>query len=424
MNPDLKFPEGFLWGAATSSHQVEGNNKNNDWWRWEVEGRTKEPSGEACDQYNQFRKDFALAKELGHNAHRFSLEWSRIEPEEGKFSEDALGHYKEMITVLRGLGLEPVVTINHFTLPLWFSEKGGWLSKGSEQAFAGFVEKVIKELGKEVTYWITFNEPLVYAYHSYIEGSWPPGEHSLGKAAKVFIRLLKAHSIAYKLIHRIYDERKWPAPKIGIAKYLHILTPCRRASILDVISTRLRHYYFNTLFITSLLNGWCRAPGFPVTRLPAEKTLDFIGLDYYTRDFIHFAGFSPLKIFGDVCTLVHHESTGKRNFLKWEIYPEGIYNALKICSAYNLPILITENGTCTDNDNDRVDFIKEHVRELGRAIEDGIPVFGYLYWSLIDNFEWIHGYGPKFGLIEINRATQKRAVRPSAQVFSKLIKGA
>jgi len=209
---------------------------------------------------------------------------------------------------------------------------------------------------------------------------------------------------------------------VSIAKHVLIFAPCRSTSIMDRLSTELRYYYFNKLFIRSLLCGWCIAPGVPLTRLPVKRSLDFLGINYYTRDFVHFAGIGPTKIFGNVCTLIHHQETGKRNFLRWEIYPRGIYSVLMEHSAYNLPILITENGICTNDDNDRVDFIKRHLEEVSHAIENGAPIFGYLHWSLIDNFEWAHGYAPKFGLVKVDYTTQRRSVKPSAHKYGEMIK--
>ncbi|MEA3305820.1 MAG: family 1 glycosylhydrolase, partial [Candidatus Omnitrophota bacterium] len=248
------------------------------------------------------------------------------------------------------------------------------------------------------------------------------GRHSFKKATNAFVNLLKAHCLAYNAIHRIYKEEKWPSPQVSLSK-LHILfTPCRKTSILDAFSAWIRGYYFNKLFTRSLITGWCAAPGFPLTRLPAKKSLDFISVNYYSRDFVHYGGISLQKIFGNICTLIHHKNAGKRNFLKWEIYPKGIYRVLMEYSAYNLPIMITENGICTNDDNDRIDFIKGHLREVARAIKDGLPVFGYLHWSLIDNFEWAHGYAPRFGLIEMDYAAQRRTVRPSARIYAEIIK--
>ncbi len=422
MGDKLKFPDGFLWGAATSSYQVEGDNKNSDWWNWESEGKVREASGKACNQYELFRSDFKLAKSLNHNAHRFSLEWSRIEPEEGKFNRDALTHYKQVIKNLRSLGIEPIVTINHFTLPVWFCEKGGWIGKRSERTFAAFAKKAAEELGEDVTYWLTVNEPVGNIDSGYIHGTWPPGRKSLKEAGRALIAILKAHCLAYKAIHKVYKERGWHAPKVSMAKFTLYHTPCRSNSKLDILSASIRHYYVNKLFVDSLISGWCVMPGIPLTRLPLKNSLDFIGLNYYTRDYIHFMGFSPYKIFGEVCSLPHHEKSGKRNFLKWEVYPEGFYKMLMEFAKYKLPILITENGVCTNDDNERIDFIEAHLKAVARAMKDGAPIFGYLYWSLLDNFEWTHGYDPRFGLIEVDYATQRRTVRPSARIYAEIIK--
>jgi len=416
------FPHHFLWGSATSSHQVEGRNENNDWWLWELEGKTAEPSGDACKQYELFKSDFKLAKSLNHNAHRFSLEWSRIEPQEGIFDQEALNHYGEVISTLKSLGIEPIVTINHFTLPMWFAKKGGWIGKGSERAFAAFAKKVAEEYGRDVTYWLTVNEPAGNINAAYIEGTWPPGKRSFKEAARAFIKVLQAHCLAYKTIHEVYRINGWPSPKVSMAKFTVVYTPCDINSKLDRFSARLRHFYVNRLFVESLIKGRCAAPGMPLTRLPLKRSLDFIGLNYYTRDYIHFGGFSPAKIFGRVCSLIHHEGSGKRNFLKWEVYPKGLYEIIMEFTRYNLPILITENGICANDDNERIDFLKAHLKEVGRAIRDGARVFGYLYWSLIDNFEWTHGFAPRFGLMEVDYATQRRIVKPSARIYADIIK--
>lgn len=423
MKDKLKFPDGFLWGAATSSHQVEGGNENNDWWKWEKEGKVKEQSGRASNQYELFKSDFKLAHSLKHNAHRFSLEWSRIEPEEGNFRKNAIAHYREAIKNLRSLRIEPIVTINHFTLPAWFYEKGGWTGKGSARAFAAFARKVAEELGEHVTYWLTLNEPTGNIHGAYITGTWPPGKKSNKEAAKAFVGVLKAHCLAYKAIHKVYKEKGWRAPMVSVAKFSLSYSPCRPNSIWDRLATRIRNYYVNRLLIESLIKGYCVAPGIPPTLLPVKRSLDFIGLNYYTRDYVHFAGLTSLNVFGGyICSTLHHENSGKRNFLKWEIYPEGFYRMLMEVARYGLPILVTENGICTNDDNDRIDFIEQHLKEAGRAIKDGAPVFGYLYWSLLDNFEWTHGYGPRFGLIEVDYATQRRTVRPSARIYADIIK--
>ncbi|MBL7072104.1 MAG: glycoside hydrolase family 1 protein [Candidatus Omnitrophica bacterium] len=422
MKTKISFPDNFLWGSATSSHQVEGDNRNNDWWSWETEGRVKEPSGKACNQYELFKNDFKLARSLNHNAHRFSLEWSRIEPEEGKFDLQAIEHYREMLKNLRSLGITPIVTINHFTLPMWFYKKGGWIGKRGGQEFASYAAKVAEKLGEHITYWLTVNEPVSNIYSAYITGSWPPGDKSMKQAGKVFVAILKAHCLAYKAIHRVYKKKGWVKPKVSFAKFTLVYAPCRPKSINDKLASLLRHYYVNKLFIASLMKGRCLAPGMPPTILPARRSLDFIGLNYYTRDYVHLDKLLDLNTFGYVCSVLHHKDSAKRNFLGWEIYPKGLYDMLMDFSKYKLPILITENGICTSNDNDRIDFLKDHLKEVAQAIKDGADIFGYLHWSLIDNFEWAHGYGPRFGLVDVDYASQRRTVKPSARILADIIK--
>jgi len=422
MKNKVRFPEGFLWGSATSSHQVEGDNENNDWWKWESEGRFKEASGKACNQYELFKNDFKLAKSLHHNAHRFSLEWSRIEPEEGRFDRDAIIHYRDMVKNLCSLGITPIVTLNHFTLPLWFCERGGWIGKGSGKRFAAYARKMAEEIGEDVTYWLTVNEPAANLNGGYITGEWPPGRKSMKEAALAFVSILKAHCLAYKAIHKVYRKKGRPSPKVSLAKFTLTYSPCRPRSLSDAMAAKMRHYYVNKLLIESLLKGRCMAPGIPWTILPARRALDFIGMNYYTRDYVHSDRLLSSDFFGYICSTLHHKDSGKRNFLQWEIYPQGMYDMLMDFARYKMPILITENGICTNDDNDRIDFIKDHLGILARAIKDGAPVFGYLHWSLIDNFEWTHGFGPKFGLAEVDYVTQRRTVRPSARIFADIIK--
>lgn len=388
-----------------------------------MDARVREPSGKACDQWNLYKSDFKLAKSLNHNAHRFSLEWSRIEPEEGKFDADAITHYRDIIRSLRNLSIEPIVTLNHFTIPIWFAEKGGWLGERSERAFADFAKKAARELGEDVFYWLTINEPAGHINSSYVTGEWPPGERSFKKANRAFIAMLKAHCLAYRALHDTYKEKRRPSPKVGLANFTVVYTPCRPAYLPDIISAKLRSYYVNNLFLDSLMRGRCIAPGMPGAYLPLKRSLDFIGLNYYARDYVHFAGVLPPALFGNICSLIHHKDSGKRNLLNWEIYPKGIYELLlAFKNRYHLPILITENGICAADDNDRIDFIKAHLREAALAIKDGADVIGYLHWSLLDNFEWAHGFEPRFGLIEVDYKTKQRIVRPSARVYADIIK--
>ena len=403
-----------------SAHQVEGRNIHSDWWAWEQAGNVNDRSGLACDHYRRFLEDFDLAKQLYHNAHRLSIEWSRIEPEPGRWDEEALAHYQEVIVALRERHLEPIVTLFHFTSPRWFSDQGGWRHPQAIERFERYVERVVEAIGPSVRYWITFNEPAIYVYQGYVAGTWPPGQHSWPMAFRVLERLLHAHTMAYHRIHARLDSHG-SRPLVGFAKHMVVSTPCNPRSHKDRLATWVRQSYFNGAIAESFGRGHL----LPRLRLVAKRAghrryLDFIGLNYYTRDFVHFTGWSWGKVFGEVCSLAHHRDAGVRNSLGWEMYPEGIYECLKQLSRSRLPILVTESGICTNDDSQRTPFIQQHLREVARAMEEDVPVLGYLYWSLLDNYEWHEGFAPRFGLVEVDYATQARCIRPSARRFAEI----
>lgn len=413
----FQFPERFLWGAATSAHQVEGGNTNNDWWTWEQTGHVREPSGDADDHYHRFREDFELARSLNHNAHRFSLEWSRIEPEEGRFSDEAIQHYREVIEALRARGIEPIVTIHHYTIPMWLAAKGGWENPKIEDYFLRYVERVARDYGDLVRWWITLNEPVVQVFKGWLLGQWPPGRvGDYPRALMVIRHMLRAHVKAYHAIHDVRADTM-----VSVAKHCLALTPNNPRNPFDWLSTRGRGYLFNQLFLDSLHNGRLALPGKFFERLPFGRTLDFIGINYYTRDFVKNTGFNLPGIVGTSGSIENERMVGKRNDLGWEIYPEGLGRFLYTFRRYKLPLLITENGIPTTDEDDRWSFIFLHLWQVMRAMSAGIPVLGYLYWSLLDNYEWADGYAPKFGLIAVNRANQERVVRPSAKWLADII---
>lgn len=421
---EFAFPGNFLWGAATSSHQVEGNNTNNDWWEWEQTRLPQARSGPACDQWNRFEDDFKLAQTLGHTAHRFSIEWSRIEPQEGQWDTTALDHYAQVIRSLRAKGIEPIVTHHHFTLPLWLAHQGGWESPKTPELFARYVAKVTEALGSDVHYWMTLNEPVVYTYKGYMSGEWPPGLLIPEKAFKVFEHLLLGHVLAYEKIKDVYARSGWKEPMVGIAQSVLIFRACSDYSLRDRVAARFRHWMFNHLFVQGLVRGKIYCIGLFNIHLPRAKTLDFIGLNYYTRDFVRHHGYGFPGILGQVCTATIEQDrhTGKDNFLSWEIYPKGMHTFLKDFSRYKLPLLVSENGIGTDDDAERSEFIVEHLKAVALAMTEGAPVIGYLYWSLLDNYEWAEGFVPRFGLIAVDYTTQERTVRGSAKKFAEIIR--
>jgi beta-glucosidase len=397
----LNFPKNFLWGAATSAYQVEGGNDRSDWWPWE-EAAGKERSGGACRHYERFAEDFDLAQALGHNAHRVSIEWARVEPAEGEFSAPEIQHYVDVISALRRRRIEPVVTLHHFTNPLWFSQSGGWEDKRAVKRFVRYVETVTRALAPYVHYWITINEPTILISHAYLFGAWPPQARSILRARPVRQHLSDGHIAAYRKIHDIYRAANLAAPEVSISHHMPAIVACT-PTLLNNWAVRLREHWYSFEFLD---------------RLVRHRTLDFIGLNYYSRQLVEVSRWGVGDLLGQVCSHGHHPL--KKNSLGWDIYPEGLYQVLRQLKRYDLPVMITENGICTSDDDQRWAFIADHLRSIHRALEAGVPVTGYLYWSLLDNFEWDKGFGPRFGLIHVDYGTFQRTVRDSARKFAQV----
>ena len=399
----MKFPQNFLWGAATSSYQVEGNNANADWWSWEKKAG-KEQSAQACRHYEMYEQDFDLAKGLGHNAHRLSIEWSRIEPKEGEFSREEIKHYIDVVRALRARNIEPMVTLHHFTNPVWFSASGGWTNRRSVERFLRYCDVVTRALASHVHFWITINEPTIYFSHAYMFGVWPPQERSYLKAKVVHDHMIAAHIKAYALINKIYKEQDLPKPSISISQHISAMISCGD-SFRNRFAARLRDQWHNFEILD---------------KLARHGTLDFIGVNYYSRHLVNASSWWVGNLLME--TGQSHNEPVKKNSLGWDIYPEGLYQVLLKLKRYGLPVMITENGICTSDDNLRWEFLCAHLKSVHRAMQEGVNVTGYLYWSLMDNFEWDKGFGPRFGLIDIDYKTYRRTVRESAIKFGQVCK--
>ncbi|MBI3996833.1 MAG: family 1 glycosylhydrolase [Candidatus Omnitrophica bacterium] len=416
---EFSFPKNFLWGAATSAHQVEGNNVHSDWWAWEQAGRVQERSGLACDHYRRYKEDFDLAVSLGHNAHRFSIEWARIEPAEGAWNDEALTHYVDVVRALRERHLEPIVTLHHFTTPQWLVEQGGWLNPKIVHCFARYVERVAAALGDSVRYWITINEPLVYIRMHFIDGLGPPGLKNLKDALQVTRHLIYAHAAGYYALHGAPSMRHAP-PRVSIAQHLPEFWPCRRWWPMDHWITSLTDQIFNHAFVDALRDGRWTVPGVATWELPeARQTLDFLGVNFYGRQFIRWKPM-PQGWPGSSCDLAHHypREVKERTSLGWDVHPPSFTHALSRWGHLGLPILVTENGTYMTDDARRWSYIRRHIQAMAQAIRRGAPVIGYCCWSLLDNFEWAQGYGPRFGIVNVDYATQRRTVRESGHRYA------
>lgn len=434
-----KFPRGFCFGAATAAHQVEGNTRN-DWTLWEkknaarlaaeaalrpipptqgrpeeFEGRhapasdtstagrqgkwpdyllTKPPtpleetnylSGTATDHYHRYEEDFDMAEALGHNAHRFSLEWSRIEPKEEVWDEGEIAHYQNVIRALRTRGLEPFVTLWHFTLPLWLTEKGGVCAPHFPEYFARYARRAAEILQKEgVRFVITINEPKIYALNSYWRSIWPPQERSTFSFFRARAAMIRAHRAAYDAV-----KKTAKGIQVGIACNLSYFES--GGGIVNDIAASLANWFWNNSILRRV-----------------QGSLDFIGLNYYFHNRIRY-GFNKNE------NMITSD-------LGWELYPPGIAHVLRDLQRYDLPIYVTENGLADARDLHREWFIEETLQAILDVIRDGVDVRGYFHWSLLDNFEWDKGFWPRFGLIDVEHPTLRRTIRGSAHAYASLIR--
>jgi len=413
-NPKInhQFPKRFLWGVSTAAHQVEGGN-HNQWTIWELENakakaaqaqyhiddyeswnrikdQAKDPNNYVSsglgDHYNRYEEDFDLLTDMHMNAYRFSIEWSRVEPEEGAWSAEVITHYKNYVAALHKRGIEPVVTLFHFTLPVWFTNKGGFEKRSNVKYFTRFATKMISELGMNVRLIITINEPEVYATESYYHKNWPPAERSYYKWWRVVNNMAYAHRQAAKSIHKL--SRRY---KVSIAKNSNFIYPGDNAW-LSRVTAALMQYFQDDYFIKKVVR-YC----------------DFLGVNYYFSN----------RVYGSRI----HNPDQKLSDLNWDLHPADIQYVLeRLHSKYKLPIIITENGLADAQDNYRKWWIVETVNAMQKSIASGVQLQGYLHWSLMDNFEWAYGKWPRFGLAAVDYSSGKRTLRPSARFLGRVIK--
>lgn len=397
-NDNLPFPKGFLWGVSTSAHQIEGGNTN-DWSVWEssrerlsdLKARGKNIneyiSGLAANSWNLYEQDFDLIQNLGCGAYRLGVEWSRLEPAEGKFNLEARDHYIRMLKSLKARNIKVVLTLWHWTNPVWLEEKGGWRNRDVVRYFSRFTEFCTKEFGEYVDFWVVLNEPLMIVGHGYLDGKFPPNHKGdIINSLRLVRNYLAVQKSAYRTIHK-----HLPDAQVGLAMttgYFDQLHPGNLLEKLMVITAD----YFRNFWMLNRLQGY----------------FDYIGVNYYHHDRLTWR--PPFK---------KNENLKTTDF-GWEIFPEGIYHVLKSYAKYQKPLYITENGIADQKDLQRADFIKDHLSYILQAINEGADVRGYFHWSLLDNFEWADGYAMKFGLYQVDRTTFERIARPSATVYGEI----
>lgn len=427
----------FDWGVATSSHQIEGHNFHNDWWAWEHTGACEGgvTSGAATDHLRLFRQDLKLAKDLGLNSYRFSIEWSRIEPQPDQWSLDGFKFYENLLDECEALGLKPNVTLHHFTSPQWLAERGGFANSVSVEFFSRYVQKVLDQFGPRVPVWTTFNEPMVMTLGGYLGKFMPPAEYAPLKIPAVIRHLLQCHVRGYDLIH------SQTLPRTGPWKD-HPLLVGLAHNILDFKPRRKWHPMDRALvwFLKRLYNdSWPRAvtgqsqnfslPGLipniaQVKEAKDRKTIDFLGINYYTKAYLRF-GISDetwrqtgQKI---PVTLTFAKPDEQVSDLGWAVYPKGFERILRWACGFGVPVSVTENGIADESDRLRPKYLKDHLLIVAKLKEEGLPLTGYYYWSLLDNFEWIKGFKPRFGLYRVNYETFDREMTSSADLLKRII---
>jgi len=407
----IHFPRGFLWGTATAAHQVEGSNTNNNWWKWEQEGHTHDPSNLACDWWGgRWREDFDRAADMGQNAHRLSVEWSRIQPTPDRWDEEALERYRSMLRGLRERGMTAMVTLHHFTDPLWLAEVGGWETEQVVPLFEKYVRKTVEALKEYTSLWCTINEPNIYALEGYAEGIFPPGKSDLKLALRVEANLVRGHAAAYRAIHSIQTEAR-----VGYAAHYRPMVPRFAWFPLDVLERYLHSTTINLAFPSAIGGGVMRTP-LGNTKIPEAKgTQDYLGLNYYSQDTVAFDLRKPQELFGH--RYYPPGSDLAESGMNVNV-PEGFYRALQWANQFKVPILVTENGIEDAKDTIRPRYLAGHIHQMWHAVNFNWPVKGYFFWTLVDNFEWERGWTQRFGLWELDVESQARRKRPSADLYA------
>jgi beta-glucosidase len=411
-----KFPQGFLWGVSTAAHQVEGGNENNQWSTWEAAGRIRsgEQSGLACNWWKNAECDFDLARDMGLNALRLSIEWSRMEPQPGQWNHEALQRYRQMLQGLQQRGIRPIVCLHHFTHPRWFEQQGAFLDPNAVETFERFARRVVAELGDLCCHWVTFNEPNVFAALGYVLGEFPPGRTGeIATSLRVVNAMAKCHAGAYWAIHELQPEAQ-----VGWAHNYVVFDPAKRSFPPDRWIAKLLSWLFNESFLAVIETGRPPIP-FNLANGNLENvkgTCDFVGLNVYSR--FHVSLKHRAQLFGKVF-VPEHVPQGDSGVEKpyGEAYPGAIKAAVQRTASLGKPIYILENGVPDASDRIRPWLIVNAVHELYRLIEQGNDIRGYFHWTLTDNFEWSEGWKLRFGLVALDPSTQERKLRNSGRLY-------
>ncbi|MHB1024920.1 MAG: glycoside hydrolase family 1 protein [Desulfobacteria bacterium] len=408
----------FLWGVATSAFQMEGASRC-DWTHWKVrdeDDRRARLNG--VGHLSRTDEDLALLPMLGVNAYRFSVEWSRVAPRRGEWDREAMDRYVRIAGTLRQTGIEPVVTLHHFTNPSWLAKGTSWEDPSTAEEFLRFAERAVRALRGHARVFVTFNEPNVFILGGHLGGMMPPGRKNVKGSFAAFANVFRAHAALYDMIHVSVRERA----SVGVAHNMVAFHPASVDSEMDAWAVNAAHALYNMGLIETFRTGTLsvRLPSLfeEETAVGVRGKLDFLGVNYYFRVFLRLPSLSmegPEYFW---------EDRSKRGLTEtgWEVYPKGFEDVLRAAALAGVPLVVTENGTAETDDRRKIAFMKDHLRVVLRLVREGIDLRGYFWWSLMDNYEWLEGLRPRFGLYRVDFDTLERTPTAASAWFARWVK--
>lgn len=406
---EFTIPEGMLMGVATAATQIEGGNVDSNWNDWYQRGFIKDGTNPASDNdhWEKWQEDTAIMADMGLQIYRFGIEWARIMPNEGELNEEAIERYRQELLLLKEKGIRPLLTIHHFTNPMWFERKGAFVKRENLRYYLELVELTVDRFGDLCSDYITINEPNVYATNSYFFGMWPPGNKDIMKTIAVMENLAYCHIKAYQIIHKKRKSMGYTDTMVGCANHLRVFAPKNPNNLWHCICAKLNAFLFQNALTKAMTLGKFPFPLRNHGEFPKGEYTDFIGLNYYSR--------STVSGIGDGV-----KENSPRNDLNWEIYPQGIVDcAQQLYKVLPRPIWVTENGTCDNDDRFRCRYLYEHLKALSGS---GLPFRRYYHWCFCDNFEWVEGNSAKFGLVSVDPDSHERIIKRSGKFYSEIIR--
>lgn len=406
---EFSIPKGMLMGVSTAATQIEGGDVGSNWNDWYKKGFIKDGTDPAVgnDHWKKWQEDTALLSQMGLQLYRFGVEWARLMPRQGQPDEDAILRYRQELLLLKEKNIRPLLTIHHFSNPMWFESMGAFEKRENLHYYLELVELVIDRFGDLCSDYITINEPNVYAANSYFFGLWPPGQKSISKTIKVMENLAYCHIMAYNMIHSLRRKMGYEDTMVGCANHLRVFAPKNPKNPWHCLCSKLTSYLFQDALTKAMTLGSFPFPLRSHGKLSKGEYTDFIGLNYYTR--------STVSGIGDGI-----RENSPRNDLDWEIYPEGIVEcAQKLYKLLPRPIWVTENGTCDNDDRFRCRYLYEHLKQIS---DSALPFARYYHWCFCDNLEWVEGNWAKFGLVSVDPKTRRRSIKRSGEFYAQIIR--